>query len=1095
MFPFWESVVAPIINASGGRRIVEIGALRGENTVKMLEDLGADTELHVIDPLPAFDPAEHEAQFPGRYVFHRGLSLEVLPNCPPFDVALIDGDHNWYTVYNECKQLAQVARAGGARTPIMILHDVCWPYGRRDLYYAPEQIPAEFRQPYQHKGMRPGRRALLPGGGMNKQMANAEMEGGPRNGVRTGYEDWVEEYDLDLKVVVIPIYFGLAIIIEQALLDENAELAEVMRALESGRGQRSLLELGEKTRLEAVIFDQNFFDLKDRTIDHAFNRYLDLLKGSLLNEHYLENELRIKYLLDTVVGKRGIDTRSLRDPVRHMKNLWRRLKLARNMGQVADGQGPTAFFPYTDIGRTRLDQIEQAMDVVYAEGIPGDVADISTGRGGVGIFLRGYLDIHKLDVNRIHDRTVWVVDEFRAADGEAAPQPIDDGDVTDLLPDVNQVRDGFEHFGLLDERVRFVQGEIAHSLVDAPIEQLALVRIGRGLGAEVGDVLSRLYDRIAVGGFVIIEDYVDPEVAAAVDAFRSATAVTAPLEQVDWSGVTWRRSETDGSAIAPPSTAPLNRIPLVEPTADPIDLSVIVVFYNMKREAARTLRSLTRDYQIDVDGLDYEVIVVENGSEPGQALGADYVEGFGPEFHYLDMGEEATPSPTVALNAGLARSRGRHVALMIDGAHVLTPGVLRHGVSGLTTYRPAIVATQQWYVGPGQQGDAMNHGYDQTVEDELFDKIAWPVDGYRLFEIGHFIGERDWFDGMQESNCIFVDRELLEQIGGFDESFSMPGAGYANLDFWERLAESPGVKMASILGEGSFHQFHGGTTTNLHDDEERRRRVFSYGSHYKDTRGRTFHGPGKPFHYVGGLQVIASRRTRARRMSTEMFSPTPAHTGPDGLPDKAIAIPDELRNAFVEAYWHNLAWRQSVWMGRKVRKAPTDLIAYQELIYKVRPDVIIETGTGNGGRALFLASICDLLDHGQVITIGRNPADDIDHPRVTVVTGAAHTPDAVAQVRAITGPDPKGLVVLGTRGRKQQMMAEFEAYAPFVPVDSYIVMEETVVNGRPVWPGFGAGPAEALNHLLVTHGEFIVDRSMEKYALTLNPGGYLKRVK
>ena len=85
---------------------------------------------------------------------------------------------------------------------------------------------------------------------------------------------------------------------------------------------------------------------------------------------------------------------------------------------------------------------------------------------------------------------------------------------------------------------------------------------------------------------------------------------------------------------------------------------------------------------------------------------------------------------------------------MIDGAHVLTPGVLHFGMAGLATYAPAIVATQQWYVGPGQQGDAMDGGYDQELEDRLFDAIGWPTDGYRLFEIGHFIGDRDWFDGM-----------------------------------------------------------------------------------------------------------------------------------------------------------------------------------------------------------------------------------------------------------------------------------------------------------------------------------------------------------
>jgi len=151
---------------------------------------------------------------------------------------------------------------------------------------------------------------------------------------------------------------------------------------------------------------------------------------------------------------------------------------------------------------------------------------------------------------------------------------------------------------------------------------------------------------------------------------------------------------------------------------------------------------------------------------------------------------------------------------MIDGAHVLTPSVLRYGMAGLSTYEPAIVVTQQWYVGPGQQPDAMNAGYDQAYEDELFREIEWPLDGYRLFDIGHFIGDRDWFDGLWESNCIFVPRRLLEQTGAFDERFAEPGGGYANLELYERLGAMPGVNVVTILGEGSFHQLHGGTTTN-----------------------------------------------------------------------------------------------------------------------------------------------------------------------------------------------------------------------------------------------------------------------------------------
>jgi hypothetical protein len=114
MFPFWNTAIAPVLAAAGARRLVEIGALRGDNTRQIIEHLGPETELHVIDPVPDFDPAEHEAMFPGQYIFHRDLSLNVLGNLPPMDAALIDGDHNWYTVYNELRLLAEVADKNGA---------------------------------------------------------------------------------------------------------------------------------------------------------------------------------------------------------------------------------------------------------------------------------------------------------------------------------------------------------------------------------------------------------------------------------------------------------------------------------------------------------------------------------------------------------------------------------------------------------------------------------------------------------------------------------------------------------------------------------------------------------------------------------------------------------------------------------------------------------------------------------------------------------------------------------------------------------------------------------------------------------------------
>jgi cephalosporin hydroxylase len=521
---------------------------------------------------------------------------------------------------------------------------------------------------------------------------------------------------------------------------------------------------------------------------------------------------------------------------------------------------------------------------------------------------------------------------------------------------------------------------------------------------------------------------------------------------------------------------------------------VIVVFHDMAREAARTLHSLSRAYQRNLDDRTYEVIAIDNGSSPAQRLDEAFVTSFGPEFRFLDMGDDAPGSPTVALNRGIAMGRGRNFVLMVDGAHVLSPGVLANGLAGLEAYDRAVVATQQFYVGPGQQPDAVRDGYDQPREDELFEQIEWPSDGYRLFEISHFIGERDWFDGIIETNCLFAPRSLIEQVGGFDDAFDMAGGGYTNLEVFERLAASPDVTLASILGEGSFHQVHGGTTTNDGDVDNRRQKTFAYGEHYQELRGRLLRGPVGPVHYVGAFPTAAACRTRSRRMVAPAFSKQREATGPDGRPTTPQLVPDDLKLAFIEAYWNSLAWKQLRWLGHPVEATPTDLLAYQEILEEVRPDWVIETGTGTGGRALFLASVCELLGHGQVVSIdARQPEPGLAHPRLTTIAQAADADEGAAAVRALVGDAPKAIVLLGARSGAQRTRKEFELYHELVPSGSYLIVEHTVVNGRPVWPGFGPGPTEALRRILPVHGEFHPDPTRERGGLTFNPGGFLKR--
>jgi cephalosporin hydroxylase len=334
---------------------------------------------------------------------------------------------------------------------------------------------------------------------------------------------------------------------------------------------------------------------------------------------------------------------------------------------------------------------------------------------------------------------------------------------------------------------------------------------------------------------------------------------------------------------------------------------------------------------------------------------------------------------------------------------------------------------------------------------------------------------------------------LLAQSGGFDDSFAMAGGGFANLEFYERLASSPDATVVTILGEGSFHQVHHGTTTNQGDSSARRADTFGYGKHYEELRGRPFRGPAKEMHYVGTMPSNA-RRTRSRRSTAEAFVATPIKTGPDGVPTEPLLMPDDLRNLFIEAFWKTLAWQHSTWLGSPTPNAPTDLYLYQELVTQVAPDVIIVVGTGGDGRALFLAAVCDAAGRGRVVAVDAQPRDDRpQHARLTYVAAEPSGRDARDAIGVAAGEQV--LIVLGGYASRPETVAQFNRYADLVGPGSYVIVEGTAVHGHPVWPGFGPGPHEAVDEILAKHGDFVRDASVEKYGLTLNPGGYLKRIR
>jgi glycosyltransferase involved in cell wall biosynthesis len=296
-----------------------------------------------------------------------------------------------------------------------------------------------------------------------------------------------------------------------------------------------------------------------------------------------------------------------------------------------------------------------------------------------------------------------------------------------------------------------------------------------------------------------------------------------------------------------------------------IKLSIILVAYNMEREIPRALQSLGPGYQQDVDAGDYEVLVIDNGSS--QPLDAAAVASFGHQFHYHYL-EKAPSSPAYALNYGASVARGEILCFMIDGAHLLTPGVLKLALAAFRAFAEPVVLTRYFYLGPGQQNETILQGYNQRAEDELLQQISWPDDGYRLFEIGvpamSDVPKMTWFNKMIESNCLFMRSEVFADIGGANEQFDAPGGGYLNMDMCREATGLAATQAVFLVGEGSFHQVHGGTTTNV-TPREREDKVASYHRQYRAIRGREFDLADTDIFYLGHLPTEHSKIHRRHR--------------------------------------------------------------------------------------------------------------------------------------------------------------------------------------------------------------------------------------
>ncbi|MGH8976747.1 MAG: glycosyltransferase family 2 protein [Acidimicrobiia bacterium] len=281
-----------------------------------------------------------------------------------------------------------------------------------------------------------------------------------------------------------------------------------------------------------------------------------------------------------------------------------------------------------------------------------------------------------------------------------------------------------------------------------------------------------------------------------------------------------------------------------------LSLSIVVVAYGMARELPRTLKSLAVPAQRDIEPDDYEVVLVDNGTPGG--LDPSLARHFPGELrtHRLDA---APPSPAFAANQGIALARGDLIGLVIDGARMASPGLLATArLAGGLAARP-IITSPAYHLGATTHMDAAAEGYDERVEDELLAAARWEEDGYELFTISTLAGSsgRGWFGPMGESSALFMRKKLWQELGGLDERFALPGGGLVNHDLYRRACASPGVQLVTLLGEGTFHQFHGGAATT------RRFTWDEMHADYRAIRGLDYRPPENVPIYIGGVPVAA----------------------------------------------------------------------------------------------------------------------------------------------------------------------------------------------------------------------------------------------
>ena len=187
-------------------------------------------------------------------------------------------------------------------------------------------------------------------------------------------------------------------------------------------------------------------------------------------------------------------------------------------------------------------------------------------------------------------------------------------------------------------------------------------------------------------------------------------------------------------------------------------------------------------------------------------------------------------------------------------------------------------------------------------------------------------------------------------------------------------------------------------------------------------------------------------------------------------------------------------YKRTSWMGIPCFKCPMDMWIYQEIIHEVRPDLIVETGTYKGGSALYLAHLCDTLKKGEIVSIDIDPMTRPYHDRVEYITGSSSDKELIKQIFQKHDDAKTVMVILDSDHSEPHVSKELALLSQYVSIGSYLIVEDTNLNGHPTFSAHGPGPFEAVENFLPRHNNFVVDKSRERFLMSFNPNGFLKRI-